>query len=69
MALPVVYRRKVGRDLAGAYRWYEEQRACTQRVIRSSGRSQRAEPANYRIETDRVAAGHPERFAVKPSPA
>ena len=27
MALPVVYRRKVGRDLAGAYGWYEEQRA------------------------------------------
>ena len=26
MALPVVYRRKVGRDLAGAYGWYEEQR-------------------------------------------
>lgn len=27
MALPAVYRRKVGRDLAGAYRWYEDQRA------------------------------------------
>jgi hypothetical protein len=27
MALPVVYRRRVGRDLAGAYGWYEEQRA------------------------------------------
>ena len=27
MALSVVYRRKVGRDLARAYRWYEEQRA------------------------------------------
>jgi plasmid stabilization system protein ParE len=27
MALPVVYRREVGRDLAGAYGWYEEQRA------------------------------------------
>ena len=27
MALPVVYRRKLGRDLAGAYGWYEEQRA------------------------------------------
>ena len=27
MTLPVVYRRKVGRDLAGAYGWYEEQRA------------------------------------------
>jgi plasmid stabilization system protein ParE len=27
MALPVVYRRKVGRDLAGAYGWYEDQRA------------------------------------------
>ena len=27
MALPVVYRRKVGRDLAGAYGWYENQRA------------------------------------------
>lgn len=27
MALPVVYRRKVGRDLARAYGWYEEQRA------------------------------------------
>lgn len=26
MVLPVVYRRKVGRDLAGAYGWYEEQR-------------------------------------------
>jgi len=26
MALPVVYRRKVGRDLAGAYGWHEEQR-------------------------------------------
>jgi len=27
MPLPVVFRRKVGRDLAGAYGWYEEQRA------------------------------------------
>lgn len=27
MALPVVFRRGVGRDLAGAYGWYEEQRA------------------------------------------
>lgn len=27
MALPAVYRRRVGRDLAGAYRWYEDQRA------------------------------------------
>src|SRR5512134_3615853 len=27
MALPVVYRRKVGRDLAGAYGWYADQRA------------------------------------------
>jgi plasmid stabilization system protein ParE len=27
MALPAVYRRKVGRDLAGAYGWYEGQRA------------------------------------------
>lgn len=27
MALPVVYRRKIGRDLAGAYGWYEDQRA------------------------------------------
>jgi plasmid stabilization system protein ParE len=27
MTLPVVYRRKVGRDLAGAYQWYEEERA------------------------------------------
>ena len=27
MALPVAYRRKVGRDLAGAYGWYEDQRA------------------------------------------
>lgn len=27
MALPAVYRRKVGRDLAGAYKWYEDQRA------------------------------------------
>ena len=26
MALPVVYRRKVGRDLARAYGWHEEQR-------------------------------------------
>ena len=26
MATPVVYRRKVGRDLAGAYGWYEVQR-------------------------------------------
>jgi plasmid stabilization system protein ParE len=26
MALPVVYRRQVGRDLTGAYGWYEEQR-------------------------------------------
>src|SRR5450759_5000798 len=26
MALPVVYRRKVGRDLARAYGWYEAQR-------------------------------------------
>jgi plasmid stabilization system protein ParE len=26
MALPVVYRRKVGRDLAGGYRWYNGQR-------------------------------------------
>ena len=25
MALPAVYRRKVGRDLAGAYGWYEQQ--------------------------------------------
>lgn len=24
--MPVVFRRKVGRDLAGAYGWYEEQR-------------------------------------------
>lgn len=27
MALPAVYRRKVGRDLAGAFRWYEQQHA------------------------------------------
>lgn len=27
MALPLVYRRKVGRDLAGGYRWYNEQRS------------------------------------------
>jgi len=27
MALPAAYRRKVGRDLASAYGWYEEQRA------------------------------------------
>lgn len=27
MALPVVYRRKVGRDLARAYGWYEAQRS------------------------------------------
>ena len=27
MALPAVYLRKVGRDLAGAYGWYEDQRA------------------------------------------
>ena len=26
MALPVVYRRKVGRDLAGGYGWYSGQR-------------------------------------------
>lgn len=26
MAAPVVYRRKIGQDLAGAYAWYEEQR-------------------------------------------
>lgn len=26
MGLPAVYRRKVGKDLAGAYGWYEEQR-------------------------------------------
>lgn len=26
MALPVVFRRRVGRDLAGAYGWYEQQR-------------------------------------------
>ena len=24
MSLPVIYRRAVGRDLAGAYRWYED---------------------------------------------
>ena len=27
MSLPAVYRRKVGRDLAGAVGWYEDQRA------------------------------------------
>ena len=27
MALPLVFRRAVGRDLAAAYAWYEEQRA------------------------------------------
>ena len=27
MALPVVFRRQVGRDLASAYGWYEEQRS------------------------------------------
>ena len=27
MALPVVYRHKVGRDLAGTYGWYEDQRS------------------------------------------
>ena len=27
MALPAAYRRKVARDLASAYAWYEEQRA------------------------------------------
>jgi len=27
MPLPVIYRRKVGRDLAGAFAWYEDQRA------------------------------------------
>src|SRR5947208_1469765 len=27
MALPAVFRRKVGRDLAGAYGWYEDERA------------------------------------------
>ena len=26
MPLPVIYRRAVGRDLAGAYRWYEDRR-------------------------------------------
>jgi plasmid stabilization system protein ParE len=26
MALPVIFRRAVGRDLAGAYWWYEERR-------------------------------------------
>jgi len=26
MALPLVFRRRVGEDLAGAYQWYEEQR-------------------------------------------
>jgi plasmid stabilization system protein ParE len=26
MALPLVFRRKVGRDLAGAYGWYEQRR-------------------------------------------
>lgn len=26
MPLPVIFRRAVGRDLAGAYRWYEERR-------------------------------------------
>ena len=26
MALPLVFRRRVGQDLAGAYGWYEEQR-------------------------------------------
>jgi hypothetical protein len=26
MVLPLVFRRRVGQDLAGAYRWYEEQR-------------------------------------------
>jgi plasmid stabilization system protein ParE len=26
MALPLVFRRRVGRDLAGAYTWYNEQR-------------------------------------------
>ena len=27
MPLPVIYRRAVGRDLAGAYRWYEDRRS------------------------------------------
>lgn len=27
MALPLVFRKRVGKDLAGGYRWYEEQRA------------------------------------------
>lgn len=27
MALPLVFRRRVGQDLAGAYGWYEERRA------------------------------------------
>lgn len=27
MSLPVVFRRKVGRDLAGGYAWYNEKRA------------------------------------------
>jgi hypothetical protein len=26
MTLPVVFRRRVGQDLAAAYEWYEEQR-------------------------------------------
>lgn len=26
-ALPLVFRKRVGKDLAGGYRWYEEQRA------------------------------------------
>ena len=26
MSLPVIFRRAVGRDLAGGYRWYEERR-------------------------------------------
>ena len=113
MALPVVYRRKVGRDLAGTYGRYEDQRSglgeeflaavdatfdaieripemfrrvhgevrranvsrtlfstasipgalsysryFTRHVIQNSGRSQKAEPANRRIETDRCTAGH-----------
>jgi plasmid stabilization system protein ParE len=27
MASPLVFRKRVGKDLAGGYRWYEEQRA------------------------------------------
>ena len=41
MALPVVYRRKVGRDLAGAYGRYEEQRAGLGEEFLAAGHAER----------------------------